>query len=152
MYKDKLQWITIASDQAILMSVCLQSMVDELLLKRNGSKKKTGTKMNKNNWVYMKRDGSSQLISPSATQGDDTDSLSKVSSLFLLYIDKKFYYLFCFRMVKILQIHILRSFLFAIFRKNFRVYHLKQRGSLLKTMLSKGSEMMICSISQRLLT
>nr|CAD7603277.1 unnamed protein product [Timema genevievae] len=40
MSKDKLQWITIASEQAILMSICLQSMVDELLLKKTGIKRK----------------------------------------------------------------------------------------------------------------
>ncbi|CAH1153480.1 unnamed protein product [Phaedon cochleariae] len=62
MSKDKLQWITISSEQAILMSVCLQSLVDELLLNRNGVKKKylPGTR---SSWSYMKRDGSSQLIS-----------------------------------------------------------------------------------------
>lgn len=38
--KDKLMWITISSEQAILMSICLQSMVDELLLKKNGIKRK----------------------------------------------------------------------------------------------------------------
>lgn len=31
MARDKLQWITIISDQAVLMSMCLQSMVEELL-------------------------------------------------------------------------------------------------------------------------
>jgi sorting nexin-17 len=40
MSKDKLQWVTIASEQAILMSVCLQAMVDELLLKKTGMKRK----------------------------------------------------------------------------------------------------------------
>lgn len=62
MAKDKLQWITITSDQAILMSVCLQSMVDELLLKKNGLKKRKPVTA-KGNWSYMKRDGSSHLIS-----------------------------------------------------------------------------------------
>lgn len=62
MSKDKLQWITISSDQAILMSVCLQSLVDELLLKKNGIdyKELSGSR---GSWTYMKRDGSSQLIS-----------------------------------------------------------------------------------------
>ncbi|XP_011871923.1 PREDICTED: sorting nexin-17 isoform X2 [Vollenhovia emeryi] len=32
--RNELQWITIASEQAILMSVCLQAMIDELLQKR----------------------------------------------------------------------------------------------------------------------
>lgn len=36
--KDKLQWISIFSEQAILMSVSLQSMVDELLLKKAGAR------------------------------------------------------------------------------------------------------------------
>lgn len=62
MSKDRLQWITVSSEQAILMSVCLQSMVDELLLKRNGVKRKNSS-VGKGNWSYMKRDGSSQLIS-----------------------------------------------------------------------------------------
>lgn len=62
MSKDKLQWITVSSEQAILMSVCLQSMVDELLLKKNGIRHKEPI-IAKGNWTYMKRDGSSHLIS-----------------------------------------------------------------------------------------
>ena len=62
MSKDKLQWITISSQQAILMSVCLQSMVDQLLLKRNECHRQS-TMSNKGNWIYMKRDGSSHQIS-----------------------------------------------------------------------------------------
>lgn len=62
MAKDKLQWITISSDQATLMSVCLQSLVDELLLKKNGAKRRNYS-MSKGNWSYMKRDGSSHMIS-----------------------------------------------------------------------------------------
>lgn len=62
MSKDKLQWITISSEQAILMSVCLQSLVDELLLKKNGIKKKSSFSI-KGSWSYMKRDGSSHRIS-----------------------------------------------------------------------------------------
>lgn len=37
--KNQLQWITITSEQAILMSVCLQAMIDELLLKNAGGSK-----------------------------------------------------------------------------------------------------------------
>ncbi|EEB20430.1 Sorting nexin-17, putative [Pediculus humanus corporis] len=62
MAKDKLQWITISSEQAIIMSICLQSMVDELLLKKSGVRRKTITPMKSNNWNYIKRDGSSQII------------------------------------------------------------------------------------------
>lgn len=38
MAKDTLKWITITTDQAILMSMCLQSMVDELIMKKQGKK------------------------------------------------------------------------------------------------------------------
>lgn len=31
--KNELQWITVVSEQAILMSVCLQAMIEELLQK-----------------------------------------------------------------------------------------------------------------------
>lgn len=36
MAKSTLQWITISSEHAILMSVCLQSIVDELLSQKDG--------------------------------------------------------------------------------------------------------------------
>lgn len=61
MSRDKLQWITISSEQANLMSISLQSVVDELLLKKDGRKTKEAVPY-KGIWTYMKRDGSSQLI------------------------------------------------------------------------------------------
>uniref|UniRef100_A0A3P8XI35 Sorting nexin-17 n=1 Tax=Esox lucius TaxID=8010 RepID=A0A3P8XI35_ESOLU len=36
MSKNRLQWVTITSPQAIMMSICLQSMVDELMVKKSG--------------------------------------------------------------------------------------------------------------------
>ncbi|ENN74125.1 sorting nexin-17 [Dendroctonus ponderosae] len=72
MSKDKLQWITISSEQAILMSVCLQSLVDELLLKKNGVRKRQCVKANAK-WTYMKRDGSCQLISIDQNDLDSSD-------------------------------------------------------------------------------
>ncbi|KAL4218167.1 Sorting nexin-17 [Mactra antiquata] len=36
--KDTLQWITVQSEQAILMSMCLQGMVEELIMKKQGKK------------------------------------------------------------------------------------------------------------------
>lgn len=39
MSRNNLQWITVSSEQAILMSVCLQAMIDELLLKSVGGNK-----------------------------------------------------------------------------------------------------------------
>ncbi|KAL8607681.1 hypothetical protein ACOMHN_039355 [Nucella lapillus] len=38
MSKETLRWICIISDQAMLMSMCLQSMVDELIMKKQGRK------------------------------------------------------------------------------------------------------------------
>lgn len=38
--KNQLQWITVISEQAILMSVCLQAMIDELLSKTINSSNK----------------------------------------------------------------------------------------------------------------
>lgn len=38
MTKDSLQWISMKTDQAILMSMCLQSMVDELISQKQGRK------------------------------------------------------------------------------------------------------------------
>ena len=49
---DKLEWITVVSPQSILMSLCLQSMVEELVRIRSGEKDplkitKCNTKHNK---------------------------------------------------------------------------------------------------------
>ncbi len=40
MNNEELQWVTVVSSQAILMSLCLQSIVEELLRIRSGSKLK----------------------------------------------------------------------------------------------------------------
>ncbi len=37
MHSGELQWITVVSTQAVLMSLCLQSMVEELLRERAGA-------------------------------------------------------------------------------------------------------------------
>ncbi|XP_011634224.1 sorting nexin-17 [Pogonomyrmex barbatus] len=61
--RNELQWITIASDQAILMSVCLQAMIDELLQKcivRNRIQAEPGK-----SWTYIMRDGQSRTITGS---------------------------------------------------------------------------------------
>ncbi|XP_076753254.1 sorting nexin 17 [Xylocopa sonorina] len=58
--KEQLQWITITSEQAILMSVCLQAMIDELLSKTVGSSKTQES--SEKSWTYVKRDGQSVTI------------------------------------------------------------------------------------------
>ncbi|XP_050445632.1 sorting nexin-17 [Cataglyphis hispanica] len=57
--RNELQWITIISDQAILMSVCLQAMIDELLQKcvvGNRIQVESGK-----SWTYITRDGQSRI-------------------------------------------------------------------------------------------
>ncbi|XP_060773644.1 sorting nexin-17 isoform X1 [Neoarius graeffei] len=46
MSKDRLQWVTITSPQAIMMSICLQSMVDELMVKKSGGSIKKKKRLN----------------------------------------------------------------------------------------------------------
>ncbi|KAG8193259.1 hypothetical protein JTE90_027003 [Oedothorax gibbosus] len=76
MSKDHLRWICIRSDQAILMSVCLQGMVDELLQKRQGAKEKPERPGGRRgSWNYMKRDGSSHQISASLGKSVSTDGI-----------------------------------------------------------------------------
>lgn len=59
----ELQWVTIVSSQAILMSLCLQSMVEELLRIRNGVKiKKAGEKSCTTQFLFKKKDGSEMSI------------------------------------------------------------------------------------------
>jgi hypothetical protein len=70
--KDMLQWITITSEQAVCMSMCLQGMVDQLMQKRETGSAKwihrrtSGVKKQLNNGFYMRRDGSTLFESPLA--------------------------------------------------------------------------------------
>ncbi|CAG2216764.1 SNX17 [Mytilus edulis] len=60
MSRDCLQWISIKTDQAILMSMCLQSMVDELISQKQGRKIKRPQDRSKgtSKKVQLKRDNS----------------------------------------------------------------------------------------------
>lgn len=59
----ELQWVTIVSSQAILISLCLQSMVEELLRMRNDIPiKKAGEKSCTTNFTFKKKDGSEMTI------------------------------------------------------------------------------------------
>lgn len=89
--KDKLHWITVVSEYAILMSVCLQGMVEELLMKKNGGKiRKPHDRIRRGSFNYMKRDGSSHQICMSRStsadvalenSGNDQRSLPRDSSM-----------------------------------------------------------------------
>lgn len=73
--KSMLQWVTVVSEQAILLSMCLQGMVGELLLKKNGATKPACADGRRNgrrgSWSFMKRDGSSYQISVSRSASSD---------------------------------------------------------------------------------
>eukprot|EP00094_Tigriopus_californicus_P004110 TCALIF_03959-PA protein Name:"Similar to snx17 Sorting nexin-17 (Danio rerio)" AED:0.08 eAED:0.08 QI:232/0.83/0.85/1/1/1/7/288/452 len=58
MNNQELQWITIISPQAILMSLCLQSIVEELLRVRSGiAIKKAGEKSCSTEYLFQRKDG-----------------------------------------------------------------------------------------------
>ncbi|XP_033331516.2 sorting nexin 17 isoform X1 [Megalopta genalis] len=73
--KNQLQWITITSEQAILMSVCLQAMIDELLLKHAG-----GSRIQEvpgKSWTYVMRDGQTIVIGSSSGEQADENRKSQ---------------------------------------------------------------------------
>jgi len=73
MCKDNLQWITVESEQTILLSACLQSMVDELVMKKEGNRiKRPQDRPTNGSWNYMKRDGSSHQICISRSSSINT--------------------------------------------------------------------------------
>ncbi|XP_015124106.1 sorting nexin-17 [Diachasma alloeum] len=57
--RNQLQWITIVSEQAILMSVSLQGMIDELLRKGDEGRGEGG---GGKSWSYVMRDGVSKIM------------------------------------------------------------------------------------------
>jgi sorting nexin-17 len=79
MGKDQLRWVTIHGDQVILISICLQGMVEELLRKRNGQLapfeaiKAPVVDPRRNSWNYMRRDGSCQQLN-NMTRSASNDS------------------------------------------------------------------------------
>nr|XP_040235779.2 sorting nexin-17 [Anopheles coluzzii]XP_040235780.2 sorting nexin-17 [Anopheles coluzzii] len=74
MAKNQLKWITIYSEQSMLMSVCLQSIVDELLNQKNGSDPAHLQNPQHVEYAplsYIRRDGSNHCI----TDSSSTDTL-----------------------------------------------------------------------------
>lgn len=84
--KDTLKWITIFSEQAILISMCLQGMVDELLMKKQGKRiKRPQDRIKKAPRQFLKRDGTNSTFNSADT--DETsaaqkakDSMKKISN------------------------------------------------------------------------
>uniref|UniRef100_A0A3P8ZJ57 Sorting nexin-17 n=1 Tax=Esox lucius TaxID=8010 RepID=A0A3P8ZJ57_ESOLU len=78
MSKNRLQWVTITSPQAIMMSICLQSMVDELMVKKSGG---SITKMlrKRHNGSLHRSDSQQAVKSPPILVRTGTTKLSSVS-------------------------------------------------------------------------
>ncbi|XP_069980292.1 sorting nexin-17 [Penaeus vannamei] len=63
MSREDMRWVTVTSPQAVLMSMCLQGMVQELLTRKRGHKVRTPSKrVRKGSLSYMRRDGSSTQV------------------------------------------------------------------------------------------
>ncbi|XP_067882146.1 sorting nexin-17 isoform X2 [Heterodontus francisci] len=81
MSKDRLQWVTISSPQAIMMSISLQAMVDELMVKKSGGNIKKMLKKRMNG--SLRRSESQQAVkSPPLLDSPDSnrEPIVKLSS------------------------------------------------------------------------
>lgn len=80
--KNRLQWITVQSEQAILMSNLLQSIIDELVMKKSHEEEMRAVRNGNgsSSFSYMKRDGSSQITSPSISSTELDSNSSNGSS------------------------------------------------------------------------
>uniref|UniRef100_A0A8C5C187 Sorting nexin-17 n=1 Tax=Gadus morhua TaxID=8049 RepID=A0A8C5C187_GADMO len=70
MSKDRLQWVTITSPQAIMMSICLQSMVDELMVKKSGGSLKKMLRKRHNGSIH-RSDSQHAVKSPPLLESPD---------------------------------------------------------------------------------
>uniref|UniRef100_A0A9J8CS73 Sorting nexin-17 n=2 Tax=Cyprinus carpio TaxID=7962 RepID=A0A9J8CS73_CYPCA len=71
MSKDRLQWVTITSPQAIMMSICLQSMVDELMVKKSGGSIKKQMQKKRLNGSFQRSDSQQVVKSPPLLDSPD---------------------------------------------------------------------------------
>ncbi|OWR50289.1 putative sorting nexin [Danaus plexippus plexippus] len=72
--KDNLVWVTLRTEHAIFISVCLQSIVEELMRQKNGEGPKS-PRCKRASLTYLRRDGSTHLITPSSS----SDTLSSAN-------------------------------------------------------------------------
>ncbi|XP_039254870.2 sorting nexin-17-like [Styela clava] len=83
--KGNMKWISLISDQAIMMSMCIKDMVDELLRKRKGGRIKKPSDRSKSKIRFKPRDKSTEaLFGPeiSETRDSTTKKISeKISSV-----------------------------------------------------------------------
>lgn len=87
MAKKRLQWVTIVSEQAMLMSVCLQSMVEELLSRKDVvGQHQVDLVRAEPLLLYVRRDGHSRRMSESSS----TDTISSLVGARLGLVKKGF--------------------------------------------------------------
>ncbi|KAB7498647.1 Sorting nexin-17 [Armadillidium nasatum] len=93
MSKDEMRWIKLRSPQAVLISLCLQGMVQELLgNKRGGSLRASGERIRKGSLSYMKRDGTSMKVILNHTGEplpSDTSTTSPIGELSLRRLSER---------------------------------------------------------------
>ncbi|XP_041361399.1 sorting nexin-17-like isoform X2 [Gigantopelta aegis] len=91
MARDTLKWITITSSQAMLMSMCLQNMVDELIMKKQGKKFKkpqdhtkspqtigvNGETTHYGDNTHFKRQSRESQVDSKAVHNDDQSAINK---------------------------------------------------------------------------
>lgn len=71
--KDNLKWITLLTEHATFISVCLQSIVDELMRQKSGCA--ASPRHARGSLTYLRRDGSSRLVTPCSS----SDTLSSAN-------------------------------------------------------------------------
>lgn len=73
--KDNLKWITLRTEHATFISVCLQSIVDELMRQKDYKSPASPHYTKAGSFTFVRRDGSSQLVTPSSS----SDTLSSTN-------------------------------------------------------------------------
>lgn len=98
MSKNCLQWVTISSEQAMLMSVCLQSMVDELLSQKDGQGlcggPLNGGARSDPVLAFVRRDGNLRRVSESSSTDTISSLVSCISSCLSYHLINRIF-LFC---------------------------------------------------------
>ncbi|CAL4091031.1 unnamed protein product, partial [Meganyctiphanes norvegica] len=93
MSRDEMRWISVCSPQAVLISVCLQGMVAELLTNKSGYKVRTpAQRVRKGSLQYVRRDGSSTQVTLNHTGenlSQDGSSQSPIGELSLRRLSER---------------------------------------------------------------
>lgn len=95
MSREEMRWVRVISPQAVLMSLCLQGMVHELLSHKRGHRVKTpNERVRKGSLSYVRRDGSSTHVTLNHTgenlpQDGSSSSQSPIGELSLRRLSER---------------------------------------------------------------